>query len=106
MTEVRFLPGAEVLSTNRPISKGSPMKIPPATVEAMRALIAPLDTDEVRARYVAGDFPRSDLTKDLNRRYRWDLLWASGAYNGDEFNGYKNDWIDTALRRIVPVLVR
>jgi hypothetical protein len=82
------------------------MKIPPATLAKMRQAIAPLDTPETRVRYANGDFPRAALVKDLDRRYHWDLLWASKFYdhNAAELGQYNNDHIDTALRAIVPVL--
>lgn len=79
------------------------MKVSAEHLANMRAAIEPLDTDETRERYRQGNFPRADRVKNLDMRYRWDLLWSSGAY-GEEFDGYKNDHIDTALRAIVPTL--
>lgn len=29
-----------------------------------------------RARYISGDFPRADKVKDLDMRFRFDILWA------------------------------
>jgi hypothetical protein len=83
------------------------MRIPPSTLAKMRQAVAPLDTPETRARYANYDFPRATLVKDLSRRYRWDLLWASKFYdhNADELGQFTNDHIDTALRDIVPILV-
>ena len=46
------------------------MKVPPATLEAMRDAIAPLDTPTVRGAYLRGEFPRAELVKDLDRQYR------------------------------------
>lgn len=82
------------------------MKISAEHVEAIRSAIAPFDTEERRANYRAGAFPRSELVKDLNKRYRWDLFWTTGShvrsplYTGD----YNDAHIDTALRSIVPPL--
>ena len=39
------------------------MKVPPATLEAMRDAIAPLDTPTVRCAYLRGEFPRAELVK-------------------------------------------
>lgn len=85
------------------------MKVPPATLEAMRDAIAPLDTAEARGCYSRGAFPRAELVKDLDRRYRWDLLHAamSGSWICAELYdaaGCNDAHIDTALRAIVPPL--
>ena len=77
-------------------------------VEAMRERIAPLDTIERRERYRNGDFPRAHAVRDLDRRYRWDLFWASHANDvvnaSDNAGSLKDAHIDTALRKIVEVL--
>ena len=82
--------------------------IPPDIVDAMRALIAPLDTADRRDAYRTGNYPRADKTVDVERRYRWDLLWHSGAnrvlWGWDAFHDVKDSHIDTALRSIVPPL--
>jgi hypothetical protein len=80
------------------------MRVTSEHVEAMRELIAPLDTERVREAYRKGEFRNSHLTKDLNRRYRWDLLWAAKAYGVVQDAGYNDSHIDTALRAIVPAL--
>jgi len=81
------------------------MKIDKDTLEALRGLIAPLDTATVRERYRTGNFPRADRVTDLDTRYRFDLFYAVKGYRvfpeGAEFT---TDHIDTALRRIVPPL--
>lgn len=93
------------------------MKISADILEAMRESIAPLDTPERRAAYLAGEFPRADAVKDLDVRYRWDLFYAArGSDIVKPTAGYivtpegylpdvTSDHIDTALRRIVPPLV-
>ena len=83
------------------------MKMRPEHIQTLRAHIAPLDTPERRARYAAGDFPRAAGTKDVNLRYRWDLLWAAApsGWVAKELYPYLNDeHIDTALRRLVKPL--
>lgn len=48
------------------------------------AALAPMIADQVqvfnnernRAVYSAGEIPRADAVKDINRRFRWDILWA------------------------------
>lgn len=88
------------------------MKIKREHLETLRAAIVPLDTPTRRAKYLAGDFPRSDRVKDLAKRYRWDLLWLSKLSIGDgsgrssgvnlDLYAYMNDdHIDTALKSIV-----
>ena len=69
--------------------------------------IEPLDTIEMRDAYRAGNFPRADLVKDLDKRYRWDLLNAAMGWRGPcaAYDAGMNDThIDTALRSIVDPL--
>lgn len=89
------------------------MKITPNDLTQLAAFIRPLDTPERRVQYLAGNFPRADLVKDLNMRYRWDVLYASQIKIGDgvgiqgdlNLYSYLNDThIDTALRSIVAEL--
>jgi hypothetical protein len=73
----------------------------------MRAAIVPLDTPERREAYRTGNFPRADKVKDLNTRYRYDLLYASGLnpWLCSTVYSYANDThIATALKAIVPQL--
>lgn len=75
--------------------------IPTPVVESMRELIEPLDTQERRYRYQNGLFPRADRVKDLNIRYRYDLMYESNAYKLLPVEARN---VDTALRRIIPDL--
>jgi len=78
-----------------------------AAATAMTAL----DTEATRTAYLNGDFPRSDRTKDLDMRYRWDLFWAAvnatkeaeiiGKVRSEELD---DTHIDTMLRSIVAPL--
>lgn len=80
-------------------------------LEVLAEAISPLDTEVLRTVYRKGEFPRADKVQDLNKRYRWDLLWAARQYTAktlvarvmDEGH-YNNGHLDTALRRIVPPL--
>lgn len=82
------------------------MRIDAAIVADMRAVIGPLDTDATRGAYRSGDFPRADAVKDLDKRYRWDLLYASRFDVCGRIypTGANDTHIDTALRAIVPPL--
>jgi hypothetical protein len=81
------------------------MKVTAAHLDAMRAVVRPLDTETRRDAYRAGRFMRSERTQDVNRRYRWDLLHASRFDICGELYPYCHDGhIDTALRAIVPPL--
>ena len=81
------------------------MKIAPDTVALMAAAIATIDTEDRRAAYRAGLYPRAGLTKDLDRRYRWDLFWASHAnVQLHDLEHVLDSHIDTALRQIVSPL--
>ena len=85
-------------------------KIPAGTVDKMREAIATLDTAEVRHAYATGNYPRSESTKDVNVRYRWDLCHAARGQGLipwdllDDIDDVKDAHIDTALRGIVPAL--
>lgn len=80
------------------------MKVKPEHLAAIRACIEPLDTDERRARYIAGEFERGENVKDLDKRYRWDLLWATRANRAFPIYDYNDSHVDTALRSIVKPL--
>ena len=89
------------------------LKIRQDDLIALRNAVQPHDTQERRAAYAAGNFPRAELCKDRNKRYRWDLLWHSGIRLGDgvgikgdlNLYSYLNDnHIDAALRSLVPNL--
>lgn len=82
--------------------------VPRAVATIIGQAIAPHDTPERRAQYLAGDFPRADAVKDLDKRYRWDLYWLvrpSLAVQVTDILGWSLDsHIDTVLRRSVPKL--
>lgn len=87
------------------------MRMSNDTLRVLHGTIAPLDTPERRARYRAGDFSRADRVKDLDQRYRWDLLWLGYADRLDstrwdlfaafDAEGLDDSHIDTALRALV-----
>lgn len=81
------------------------VKVTEQHVAALKELIEPVDTDDVREKYRKGEFPRADAVEDLDVRYRWDLFHAVKGYSafGDD-HGYNSDHIDTALRSIVTPL--
>lgn len=80
------------------------MNVSPEHYARLHAAITPLDIPNRRDYYRAGRFARAELVKDVDRRYRWDLLWASGAAAVLYDAGYNDAHIDTALRSIVPAL--
>lgn len=80
------------------------MKITSADFEALRAAVAPLDTQATRERYARRDFPRADAVKNLELRYRWDLLHASRFDTCNLYRYLDDSHIDTALRAIVEPL--
>ena len=79
------------------------MKITAEQLETMRSFIAPHDTDERRARYLAGDFPRAAAVQNLDTRYRWDLFYVAHI-PWELLEGCYDAHIETALKRIVPPL--
>lgn len=82
------------------------MRISATHLDTLRAAIEPLDTVTTRQTYAAGGFPRADMVRDLDERYRWDLYYAAGGWRilGDAMSDYTDDHVDTALRRIVAPL--
>lgn len=84
------------------------MKMSAALFDLLRAEIARYDTESQRAVYREGRYPRADRTKDKDKRYRWDLLWAVHGSMPDvlrkELHELRDTHIDTALRRIVAQL--
>lgn len=89
------------------------LKIRPEDLKVLREAIAPHDTGAKRLAYLRGDFPRAEHCTNLDKRYRWDLLYASGLKIGDgagvvgdlDLYAYLDDThIDSALREIVPLL--
>ena len=63
-----------------------------------------LDTEALRTTYRSGQFHNADKVKDLNKRYRWDLLWLL-KLDLTEIYKYANDsHIDTVLRKLVKPL--
>ena len=67
------------------------------------------DQGQLVAEYERGLFPRSEKTKDLQRRFCFDLLFGAGLnkFVCDELYPYLNDdHIYTALKAIVPEVSR
>lgn len=89
------------------------LKIKKEDLEFLKGKIKPIDTQENREKYLRGDFSNSDRCKDLNKRYRWDLLYSSRISIGDgvgtqgdlNLYAYLNDeHIDSALKSFIPTL--
>jgi len=85
------------------------MKISKERLELWQAAITPLDTAELRARYAARDIPRAATVRDIDTRYRFDLLNAAVMLGrltwADVFGDGMNDAHRlTALRQIVPAI--
>jgi hypothetical protein len=84
------------------------MKVDKDILKRWREAIAPLDTPERRARYIARDIPLGDRVKDIDVRYAHDLLWTAvndGGITYRELEDYNDEHLSTALARIVPKLV-
>jgi hypothetical protein len=65
--------------------------------------------------YQTGQFTRSERVKDLQKRFCWDLFWATGFRIGDGVGmdtncgitgDYHDDHIFTALKSVCPKVVR
>lgn len=86
------------------------MRMTDADFQELARLVVPLDVQERRIAYREGRYPRAEFTKDVNKRYRWDLLFAAGGRFREgnfmtELYKYLNDsHIDTALKKLIPDL--
>lgn len=77
-------------------------------VAMLRDAIQPFDTAERRQQYINGEFVRGEPVRDLDKRYRWDLLHDSMSPSSVCWfydKGLNDTHIDTALRSIVPPLL-
>lgn len=90
------------------------LKIKPEDLEALRQVVVPLDTPERRKAYQEGTFANAERCRDVNMRYRWDLLYATNIKIGDgvgvkgdiDLYAYlHDDHIDSALKRLIPDVV-
>lgn len=83
------------------------LKIKPDDLQLLKDITVAYDTEERRQLYREGKYPRAEFTKNVNKRYRWDLLFASGGrfHNGNflsQLYTYLNDsHIDSALKSLV-----
>lgn len=80
------------------------MRVSSDTLESLRVIITPLDTDERRSMYRARDerIPRIQAVRDIDKRYRWDLFYDAKGYRAlPEDDTLTVTHIDTALRSIV-----
>lgn len=84
------------------------MKMTQAHVDALIKVIKPLDTDELRAEYIAAFSPTIQCELS-DTRYRWDLFWRAKGFDALGFSAsdspYNDAHLDTALRAIVPPLL-
>ncbi len=60
--------------------------------------------------YETGKFPRSELVKDLQCRFCWDIIWSLGWYS-DNFDAISKEnlfdqHIYTALKKVMPTVTR
>ena len=79
------------------------MRVSKEDLQRLAPVFTQLDTHERRDRYERGDYPRAHTTKDLWKRYRWDLYWEGYSLGGKlDSNVYGDAHIDTALRSLVP----
>ena len=81
------------------------MKMKETHYEQLKNEILCLGTNRIATHRLA--LQRDSRVKDLEKRFRWDLLWATGQskWITDVLYSYLNDThIDTALRSIVKEL--
>lgn len=63
----------------------------------------------IAARYEAGNFPRADLVKDLQKRFCFDLFYAAKLHQWAGANlprDVHDDHIYTALKTVCPKVTR
>lgn len=84
------------------------MKMTNDQLHALSDAISQFDTPELRTKYQTGNFHNSDKVKDLNTRYRWDLVYIAKCISliiSFYDTGLNDEHIDTALRKIVKNIV-
>jgi len=82
------------------------MKVTSIDLDRLIFAIAPLDTLEMRAKFVEAAASGKLKYNDLDTRYRWYLYnraWDAG-FRFPAGSDYKTAHIDTALRKAVPSL--
>jgi hypothetical protein len=81
-------------------------KINGEAFDALKASLERLDTERVREAYRAGKFPRSEMVKDLDKRYRWDCFYATDRETRFMISDLAGSdaVIYTALSKIIPPL--
>ena len=72
--------------------------------QELLAGITALDTETLRDYYRKGKYHNTDKVKDLNKRYRWDLLWLLKLDLTEIYKYANDDHIDTVLRKLVKPL--
>lgn len=85
------------------------MKITQEHLQTLQQAVSPHDTAERRKDYREGRFKNSATCKNVNMRYRWDLLYMSKLKIGDGVGmsglplyQYMNDVnIDSALKHFI-----
>jgi hypothetical protein len=82
------------------------MKVTIEHFSILQGAISPIDSEQLRNDYRAGNFVRSHLVSDLDVRYRWDLFWRVKNTTAANFPtaDYATAHIDTVLRNIVAAL--
>ena len=75
----------------------------------LATLVAPYDNEANRTRYRNRDIPRADAVRDINKRYRWDIWYATTRRNREFFDVVQevnpsDSHIDTLLRSVIPTL--
>jgi hypothetical protein len=89
------------------------MKMSKELFDKLKAKIDEIPADVMKQNaggYELGLFPRSELTKDLQRRFCWDVMWATGWYGENSVAIQKENLVDehiyTALKKCLPKLTR
>lgn len=66
--------------------------------------IKSLDTGERRLTYKKRLFQNADKVQDLDKRYRWDLLYIASLPMQELYSYLNDEHLDTALRKLVKPL--
>ena len=83
------------------------MKVTSIDLDRLVFAIAPLDTLEVRAKFMEAVAAGTLKYNDLDTRYRWYIYnraWDAG-FRFPAGSDYKTAHIDTALRKVIPPLL-
>jgi hypothetical protein len=73
-------------------------------LSAFTDLFKSYDKQLLITKYETGQFIRSELVKDLNKRFMWDLFWYVDGHKIIDLSNYNDSHTETAIKRALKEL--